>query len=197
MDTMTTAATVEPVTVTELAVNTRLIVDDTTDYTGPEAILLARLISAAREAAEDYTQRIFCEQFRALTVDSWNCAVIHHQGVSVDSVTYIDPDEVQQVLDAGDYRLHRQYNSTTIKIKGSVLEPDLLDFPGSITINYRVGASTAADVPQKVRHAIILLASYWFENREAAVYTTSGGVKELPLTFTDMLDWKHRIDSFA
>lgn len=50
-----TPASVEPVTVTELAWNLRLTTDKNTAYTGVDADYLAGLISAARADAESYT----------------------------------------------------------------------------------------------------------------------------------------------
>lgn len=48
--------------------------------------------------------------------------------------------------------------------------PCFTPFPlDTITIEFVCGYGNAVDVPHKVKHAMLLLISYWYENREAAI----------------------------
>ena len=197
MNKLISQATFEPVTVTELAVNLRLTTDEASEYAGPESLLMAGLISAGRQAAEDYTGRIYCQQTRSVSFDHWGMLGVPYAQAAITSVEYYDEDEVLQTLDAANYKVIERQFHTEIHIRDEVTLPDLMDYPNCVVITFTAGYSSAALIPQKIKQAILLIASFWFENREAAVYTTSGSITELPLAFKALLDWKERRDSFA
>jgi uncharacterized phiE125 gp8 family phage protein len=48
-----------------------------------------------------------------------------------------------------------------------------------VEIDFAAGYGAATDVPQAIRQGILLLAGYWFENREAV--SPDGPAAEIPL----------------
>lgn len=205
IDRLISSTGIEPVTVTQLAVNLRLIVDESVIYAGPEALFLENLIVAGRQAAEDYTQRLFSAQARQAVLGEWGqnlhlCPPSHFAAKftpSIVSIEYYDVNNALQTLPAADYEIIPQDQSPLIVFNDMTALPELWSHPQGILINYTMGPALESEIPQKVKQAIILIASYWYEHREAGAFSSSGGIKEIPLGFRSLLDWNHRLDSFA
>lgn len=190
------APTLEPVTVTELARNLRLLLAPTQDYDGAEVDLLASLITAAREDVENYTQRdyalkTYSEAFAGLAAP----LPLVHSVAEVVSVTYLDTSDTVQIIAPTDYYTVTVKERGCIEFKSSFVVPDVSSHPEAITVTYRSGLSDASLVPQTIKQSIVLIASHWYENREAAS-VTGIEIKEVPLAYRWLLD-AHRLPALG
>jgi uncharacterized phiE125 gp8 family phage protein len=87
--------------------------------------------------------------------------------VSIQSITYYDPDNVEQTLDPADYQLlngldlpAQLYPAATGLIWPSV-NTNRID---AVTIAYTAGYGTAADVPAEAKLWLLLVVRHWFDN---------------------------------
>lgn len=176
----------EPVTREELLAQSRIDDDGELD-------LLDRLIATAREHAETVTGRSLLRQTWQLTLDAFPSGALIklprgpvHEVLSVVCIT---PAGVEQSLAGTDWRV----------VGGGSLVPRLVpavghEWPatartwGAVQITYRTGWESAADVPEAIRHAILMLAAHWFEHREAVSEVSSGdGMMPVPQAVDSLL----------
>lgn len=140
----------EPATLGEAKLHLR--VDGT-----EEDNLIAALITAARQKAEDYTRRAFITQTWELALDS-ACGVLHLPRPPVQAVETITVDGVAAA--AENYAL---VSPDVLHIKVPLYAAN----PGGVVIRYRAGyGDTSADVPQSIRQAILMLLAHMYEARE-------------------------------
>ena len=187
---------VEPFTVTRLAANLRLITDESVEYSGPELLFLQGLIEAAREAAENYCHRNFVDQYRELRYQDWALQIPYFTADHEDAIiTYIDAEGVSQELDAATYTWQPTPKAWDLVFNSDVTLPELHEFSRyAVIVNVTIKPGFVKKVSVQ---AMILIASYWYENREAGSHSVSGGVKEIPLGFRHLLDIETRLDVFA
>lgn len=167
-----TPASVEPVTVTELAWNLRLTTDKNTEYTGVDADYLAMLISAARNDAEHHTGRFWAVQtlecrFRAFqTVLSLTSSLRE-----VKQVSYLDADAEQEQLVATEYYLPVfGYAECGLEFRKHFQPPLIALRDDALRVRFEVGPPSVSNglyVPPTVKQAIMMLASHWYEHRES------------------------------
>lgn len=189
-----TPPSVEPVTLTEVKMNMRLVASesDATSYT-TEDNLLTRLIAGAREYVEHYLRQSLITQTWDLYLDEWPIANFINLPMSpvqsVTSLTYTDYEgtetsftdfAVDTVSDPG--RAVLTYNSSWPDVELTTLNP--------IKVRYVAGyGATSASVPTAVKTAIHLLITHLYENREAAVVRSSVlGIEKLPFGVEAHLD---------
>lgn len=178
-----TAAAVEPVTLAEVRSHCRI--DDHSD----DAYLVL-LIKAARQFAETYSRRQFVTATWKLYLDRFpfgaNETISDSQSYcrdaiilprpplqSITSIAYIDANGASQSF--------TNYTSDIYGEPGRVQPaygytwPTARLQPNAITITYKAGyggsapandAASVAAVPQPIKHAIMMLAANWYENRE-------------------------------
>jgi uncharacterized phiE125 gp8 family phage protein len=165
-----TPPSVEPVTQAEAKLHLRVDVGDEND-------LIDGLIQAAREYCEGYQNRAYLEQTWELVLDEWPRGDIiplpKPPLKSVTTVTYIDSTGAETVWPAANYivdtasaRLALAYGRSWPSV---TLQPR-----AGIVIRYVVGKANpgegeSADVPQRVKQAMLLLIGHWFTNREAVL----------------------------
>lgn len=154
-----TAPTTEPVSVETAKAYLRI------DGTQDDA-LLAILVPAAREKGEQIARRAFTTQTLELTVDAWPAnyvlKLLRPPVLSVTSVKYLDWTGAQST-----WQLYVVDTQSGRIVFNSFPGARLLR-SGAITVRYIAGyGATAADVPQTIKQAILMLTAYWFENREA------------------------------
>ena len=179
-----TPPSIEPVSLDEARAQLSLYDDATHD------LLLSRLISAARASAEVATGMRCMSQTARLELDGFpddgtaidlGCYPV----ASVTSVKFDDTNGVEQTLVSGtDYwpSLGGMF-PLLAPIDGW---PDTCDGkPASVRIVMVVGNTAAANVPQDVRHAILLRMTEMFERRGEAVEAVS--VAETPLSMRALL----------
>jgi uncharacterized phiE125 gp8 family phage protein len=182
--------TVEPVTVSELAWNLRLTADPEQEYTGVDAVFLAGLISAAREEAENFTDRHFVEKTYQKTFRCfYRVMPLTANVTSVTSVSYLDGDSVLQTVSEDDFIPYLTSSRCSVEFLEDFSVPVTARRNDAITVGFTVGPSVLS---KTVKQAIIMLASHWYENREAASVAGTMEVKEVPLSFGWLL-LSHRV----
>lgn len=168
-DTLSSSATVYPITLADA--KTQLNVSSTFDDD-----LIANMIAAATQYAENITNRRFCTETRVLKMDGFeDPRYVHDRQIylpkspllTVSSIKYTASDgtanttlsTTKYTVSAGDIpgRIFEAYNNTW---------PTPQSIPNSVTVTYTVGyGSTQAVVPPNVRHAIRLMVADHYRNR--------------------------------
>lgn len=157
---LNTAAASTPVTLTEAKAHLRVDGSD-------EDTLITSLIEAATSAVEEETGR-------ALVTQTWDYSISQPSGAvalplapvaSISSMSYYDTDDNSQSLTVGDYYLFKGTDTACVEPKDNVDWPTTKDRPDALTITFIAGQA-AADVPQALKQAVLLLIAHWFENRE-------------------------------
>jgi len=176
---ITSQPALEPISLSEAKDHLRI---DGTD----EDTYLATVITAARKFCEQYCNRAFItqtwKQYPDVFSDGMKLSINPVQ--SVTSITYYDVDGVSQTLNASQYQIDLSDDVCRIYEAVAVDFPDVQDEKiNPITITYVAGyGSAATDVPMDIRHAIKLMISHLFENREGVLTVSS--VQNIPLPKT-------------
>jgi uncharacterized phiE125 gp8 family phage protein len=151
---VTTAATVEPVTLAEAKAHLRVTHSSDDD-------LITALIPAAREAVEQATGRaLAAAAYRWASEDDINTALRLPLWpvATVTAVSYEDGDGARQTMDPADYTLDGDRSLVTI------------DEPPDYGVRWSVSFTVApANVPVAVKHAILLLVGDLYVNAEATM----------------------------
>jgi uncharacterized phiE125 gp8 family phage protein len=161
---VTTAPTVEPITLEEAKENLRF----NGEY---EADRIRALIKAARIYCERATGKAFITQTLKLTLDCWPTDGIIRLPrpplQTVSSIKYDDYLNVEQTLSSTLYVVDAASEPGRIGVAYGQIWPDLYEELGSIRITYVAGyGATPATVPDTIKQAMYLLITHWFENRE-------------------------------
>lgn len=148
----------EPVTVQEMAIHSRI--DNQEEY-----IYLSELITTAREYCEELQNRAYMLQTWELTLNKFPPVIELPKPplYSVESITYKDRDGAETTLDPATYAVD---NTSFIgKIVPLTSWPSFTPYPtNAVTVRFVCGSER---VNSRVKHAIMLLAAHWYENREA------------------------------
>lgn len=159
---MTAAPAAEPIGLAEAKAHLRI---DTSD----EDALVSSLIVAARMLVERTLGL-------ALIMQSWSHfldAVPQHGCValplapvqSVGAVTVHDGDGGTTEINAGSYSVDVLSDPARVVLTAMVPSAGLRPFNG-FEVAFVAGFGDAADVPQPIRQALLLLVAHWFEGRE-------------------------------
>lgn len=161
--TLVTAPTSEPITLAEAKLQCGVA-----DAVTFQDDAIRGLITAAREKVEadtgralmsqtwDFTFDLFPYGMRALTLPK--CPVS-----SVTSLKYYDQSNVQQTLSSTVYKTFLDREPPEIRLHYQQQWPFLYGEQGVITVRFVAGYATAADVPQGIVQAMMLLIQSWFE----------------------------------
>lgn len=177
------SAAAQPVTRADLKAQARI--DGTEEDT---------LLDAYVGAACDHVAALTDRQLRS-EVWSWSFAnpsgsiVLPVAPVqSVEALTYLDKDGVEQSLDVADFDLITDPDRPTLQPRPGVVWPATAIRPDAITVRVTAGMDT---LPAPLRVAILMLAAHWVQNREAVV--VGGSPVELPLAVAALVEpWKRR-----
>jgi uncharacterized phiE125 gp8 family phage protein len=172
---VTTPPASEPVTVAEAKTHC-FIESGNTDWD----IYIGTLIQSAREFAEKYTGRALMTQTIIQYWDSFPgvCTTNPYGAIklfmppvqSITSVKYIDEDEVEQTL-----TVNTQYKIDTVNEPTQIVPaydtdwPDTLNQINSVYVEYVAGYSSAANVPQAIKDAMLLAIKETFDCRDNTV----------------------------
>ena len=169
--TISTAATVEPVTITE--VKDHLRIDRTLDE---EDALLEDYIKVAREFVEDYTGRkllkqkwkYFMDEFPDGDIDLPYAPLISSASSAL-TFTYKSTSGSSNSVSASDYNIDTDTTPGRIVLAyGASWPGSTLSTTNPITITFWCGYGTAASsVPIRIRQWIMACAGYMYENRES------------------------------
>ncbi len=175
--TLVQAPAVEPITLDEAKAQCRVELDFAADDT-----LLESYIVAARRYCEGLQNRAYITQTWELAISAWPDRDFIRVPLpplqSVEGVLYYDVDGAEHTLDAGDYIVDtRRQPGRIVLAHGKAWPSRLLRPANGIVIQFTAGyGDEAADVPQEIRHAMLLLIAHWYENREASVTGASAKV---------------------
>jgi len=158
---------IEPVTLTNVKLHLRLATTAVAAaaYTDEDDLLNA-LILAARRYAENYTYRAFITQTWIAYLDTFPAVL---------RLPYPPFQSTTSVVVEGD-----AYTAFDSSVAGILTPTDtwplLSSSPGAdpIVITFIAGyGDAAADVPQEIVQAILLMIGHWYNNREATIIGVS------------------------
>ena len=164
--TITSAPTVEPVTVEELKLFGRIDGSD-------EDALLASLISAVRMQAEEYTGRAFITQTIRMVLDYWpreNIELPRPPLQSITAISIVGEDGSVVAYDSSKYFVVAEKIPGEIVIKnGNVFPLNTARYSAGIRIDYKAGYGDAATaVPEPIKSAIKMWTMDIYESRGKA-----------------------------
>lgn len=159
-----TPPTSEPLTLEEAKLHLR-VTDDSED----DAI--NRLIVVARIEAETYTNRQLMPATWDLYLDRWpgglepielsRCPV-----TAVSSITYTDGSGDTQTWDSANYIQDLFSEPARITLAYNAVWPEARYVSKSIRVRYTAGYASAAAVPASIKHAMLLILSTLYKERE-------------------------------
>ena len=189
--TISTAPTIEPITVAELKQQCRIDNDDADD-------LLLSYIVAARGVVESRLRRQLITATWRLNLDrfpSWCIDIPLPPLLSITSVQYLDSDGTTQTLASSEYTVDIRSEPGRLTPAYGKSWPTTRDQVNAVTILYTAGyGDTRASVPQGIRQAIRLLAAHYYEMREPIVTGTI--VAKVPET-VDALIQQYRLMQYV
>lgn len=137
----------------------------------PDVTYVQQIVTAAREWCEGYQRRAYITQTLELVLDEFpDGAISIPRGKlqSVTSVKYKDSDGVEHTLtDGADYVVAK--SGVTGRIVPVDSWPSAALYPAeAVKIVFVCGYGNFPDsVPARAKQAIMMLVSYWFDNRSA------------------------------
>lgn len=184
-----TAPTLEPVTLQEAKDQCRI---DTDDYDA----LLTRLITVARSKIEgrDGIGILFSAQTWKLSLDRMPVEIWIPIGpvLSIDSIVYVDEGGTSRTLASSGYQWRKDLFGARIKPPYSGTFPTVRQQYDAVQVTFTAGfpgtedsPPTRENIPEALRHAILMLVEHYFDHRDAIV---PEAVKELPFGVASILD---------
>jgi uncharacterized phiE125 gp8 family phage protein len=185
------APAVEPVTLFEAKVHLRVDTD-------AEDVLLAALIRAARVRCEQFTHRAFVTQTIRYTMDTlpeidgdwltpertlWADVELPRPPFqALVSVSYADHNGTDYALAADGYRVSPGGDEPArLMLRGPILSAVAREFD-ALCFEYRAGyGDRGVDVPDPLRHAILVTVAGMYEDREGGTVPTGTASGEAPL----------------
>ena len=161
----------EPITLAEVKEHLRVDFADEDDY-------INTLITTGRKYCESYTNKVFITQ-------TWRQNMAYFPNViqlkvspvvSLTSLKYYDTDEVQQTITDNSNNFQKDFLSDTATIHEGLTNafPSIGSTINPIEIITVCGYGAASDVPDDIKHAIKLMVSHLYENREMVNVVVGG-----------------------
>ncbi|MGA1561920.1 MAG: head-tail connector protein [Gammaproteobacteria bacterium] len=185
---------IEPVTLADAKQHMRVDTDDDNAY-------ILALISAARRYAEEYLDRALITQQLRMRVDTFpyefelpRPPMATAGTFTATQITYtVDPGGAggtatltTATLSTSTYRVDRDATPGRIRTVYGGTWPSHLSDPNSIGVTWYAGyGQSATDVPQAIRHAILMHVAHLYERRLAA---DSHASTEVPFGVRALLD---------
>lgn len=186
---LVTAPASEPLSTDAAKAHLRVDIDDDNDY-------IDTLVATAREHVESYTRRALITQTWDLWLDDWpedGVIKLRSPLQSVTHVKYVDDTGATATMSADDYLVDAYNEPGQVVLKGAASWPNAtLREVNGVNVRFVAGyGSAGSSVPKPFLHAMKLLTSHWYENREQVVVT--GAVpKEIPYSVERLL-WPLRV----
>ena len=161
---LTSPPALEPVSVGEAKDHLRI------DHSDEDA-LISSLILTSRLHIEAALSIALVNQTWTWKFDAWpnsgaTVALPLRPVSAINSITVLDQDGAPTILDPGDYELDgNEVPPRLIRLTTQWLKPGKSHAGIEISLTAGFGA-TAGDVPQPVRHALLLLVAHWYEHRD-------------------------------
>lgn len=188
-----------PVLVDEAKAQTRIDID-------AEDELVERLLGAATDYIEGPYGIGVCmvEQEWELKLDCFpDCIKIPlYPVLSVEKIEYEDTDGATQTVDSDVYRVDTHSNPARITVEPDKQWPTPRGASNAVTVTFKAGyepddsgeeTDYRANIPEALRHAVLLTASHWYENRSA---TSGNAPTEVPMAVESILS-RYRVPGFA
>lgn len=146
-----------------------------------EDSFIGTLITAARLHVEGTTGRALLAQSWRTVCDDWpeSRMVKLPVGpiVSLSEIRVYDAEGAATILSLAQFQPETKTMPARIHLPTTIAGMPVLRDRAAIEIDYVVGyGNDAADVPQDLRQALLMLVGYWFEHRDAVVIAGSGAV---------------------
>lgn len=110
--------------------------------------------------------------------------------LQVNAVKYYDTNGDLQTDTLTNYEVVGTSYATTVGPKENFSWPTTQDRSDAIRIEYTIGyGETAADVPETLRHALMMLIGHWYDNRET---TMMDELSNVPYGFDALMDMHRR-----
>ena len=181
---ITTEPVLDPILTADVATHLRI---GTTEATAESAYITA-LIAAARQTIERvYLHRTLIDTTYQMDLDGFEDVIKLPSPPlsSVTSVKYYDSDNALQTLDAAYYEVDTTSEPGRIIRASDYDWPDTYDRTASVQIAYICGyGDEATDVPQAIRHALLMYVGMLYENRETI---TELKLEEVPMAVKSLL----------
>lgn len=179
----TVAPTFRAIDLVQLKQQSRIDGDD-------EDMLLIEYIEAATDFVERDQGRALLQSTWQAVYDEWpDCGVFYLPNpplISVSSITYLDESGASQTLSSSVYSVDAVSQPGRVSLAYGQSWPVILSQQAAITVTFLAGYSSAANVPQRTKQAIRILAGHWFKCREPVVIGAS--VANVPLSVTELLE---------
>lgn len=159
---------IEPITLDQAKAHLRVVFDDEDDY-------ISSLIVAARQMAEGRTNRTITQRIREQAFSHWcSMKLLKPPFVSLESVSYIDPDGNEQTLSEDDYIVSMRREPASVAI--SISQPSLASQDEAVIVRYTAGYPVG-EVPAPIVQWMLLQIGSMYEHRESVI----AGVSVTPL----------------
>lgn len=184
-----TVAPANPVVTTdEIKAQTRV------DF-GDDDVLLDRLVSAATAYLDGWSGVLGrCLISQTWRQDDWYWPTSRYiklpfPDVSEVSIAYFDAENVKQTVDIGLFDVLQDIDGSNIWFRDEFTYPTIYwDRRDGLQITMTAGYGETADkVPEAIRHAIMMLAAHWYENREAVLDGRSVLPIEVPVAVSMLI----------
>jgi uncharacterized phiE125 gp8 family phage protein len=180
-----TGPAVEPVTLSEAKAHMRVDTSDDDTY-------ITSLIKAAREWCEEYLDRTLVNTQWVMRFDRFPTdgthdielprpPIVSSGTATAVALTFTYENGTTATYGTSSYRVDRASTPGAVKtLYGQTWPPHLQD-DNAISVTWWAGyGASGSDVPQSIRHAILMLCSHWYETRGATI--SSGAVpQDVPL----------------
>ena len=148
--------------------------------------IIAQIMLAATEWAENFQNRTYISRERTLQLDAFQLLIRPPYAplVSVGSIVYVDDNGKDQTLDAAYYRVDTGKEPGRITEAYNYYWPTTRNVTGAVTITYTSGYGTAAEVPEDIKAAIKMIVHHLYVNR--------GDLGSIPESAKSLL-WQKRL----
>ena len=150
---------------------------------------IERLITVARQYVEEFTGRQLITATWKETREcfpAWSWQLDRPDLIAVSSVVYAESSAgATTTMPSTDYQVSTNDHRGKVAPAYGASWPSARYQMDAVALTYTSGyGSTPSTVPQAIKHAMLMMISHWYENRESALVSIS---KELEFTTTALL----------
>ena len=166
---ISTAPASEPISTAEAKTHLRETLSDATNDA-----YIDTLVATARKHVEKVTGQAMITQTIKLYLDRFPASdrpILLPRGpaASITSVQYIDTDGTTQTLSSSNYALDSKSYPARLYLAYNETYPSTRPIENAVTITFTAGyGASGSDVDADLLHAMKLLITHWYDNRESA-----------------------------
>lgn len=183
-----TEPVVEPVTIAEAKVHLRIDAGFTDDDG-----YLQSLITASRYYVENYVDRTLLRTQLRMKLDlfpAWDLPLPRPPLMADPVVIQYVPSDAAGVATFTNFRTDRDATPGVLRPQWNGTWPSCRGAENDVTISWWAGyGTTGADVPVPARHAMLLILSHWYRNREAVSENRFAPVPMSAETLLGTVNW--------